>query len=117
MNLQAASFEYAETRKSYTEQMICEILMALEQNAVSMGMEYADCQNAMGGALSNDVKKNGNYHLQETTQVTVRQAFTCHHNDTSVKQVWQGRHGQFEVDFRGQAIHLVNTYKEVSVTS
>ena len=40
-----------------TEQMICEILMALEQNAVNMGMEYDDCQKAMGGDLSKAAKK------------------------------------------------------------
>lgn len=38
--------------------MICEILMALEQNAVNMGMEYDDCQKAMGGDLSKAAKKD-----------------------------------------------------------
>lgn len=33
--------------------------MALEQNAVNMGMEYDDCQKAMGGDLSRAAKKNG----------------------------------------------------------
>ena len=41
----------------YTERLICEILMALEQNAVNMGMEYDDCQKAMGGDLSKAAKK------------------------------------------------------------
>ena len=55
---ETGSFEYAEARKAYyTERLICEILMALEQNAVSMGMEYDDCQKAMGGDLSKAAKK------------------------------------------------------------
>ena len=55
---ETGAFEYAEARKAYyTEQMICEILMALEQNAVNMGMEYDDCQKAMGGDLSRAAKK------------------------------------------------------------
>ena len=55
---ETSAFEYAEARKAYyTEQMICEILMALEQNAVSMGMEYDDYQKAMGGDLSKAAKK------------------------------------------------------------
>ena len=55
---ETGAFEYAEARKAYyTEQMICEILMALEQNAVNMGMEYDDCQKAMGGDLSKAAKK------------------------------------------------------------
>ena len=41
--------------------MICEILMALEQNAVNMGMEYDDCQKAMGGDLSKAAKKEWYY--------------------------------------------------------
>ena len=56
--LETGAFEDAEARKAYyTEQMICEILMALEQNAVNMGMEYDDCQKAMGGDLSKAAKK------------------------------------------------------------
>ena len=56
---ETGAFEYAEARKAYyTEQMICEILMALEQNAVNMGMEYDDCQKAMGGDLSKAAKKD-----------------------------------------------------------
>lgn len=52
------SFEYAEARKAYyTERMICEILMALEQNTVNMGIEYDDCQKVMGGDLSKAAKK------------------------------------------------------------
>lgn len=39
------------------ERLICEILMALEQNTVSMDMEYDDCQKAMGGDLSKAAKK------------------------------------------------------------
>ena len=55
---ETGSFEYAEARKAYyTERLICEILMALEQNAVNMGMEYDDCQKAMGGDLSRAAKK------------------------------------------------------------
>ena len=55
---ETSAFEYAEARKAYyTEQMICEILMALEQNAVSMGMEYDDYQKAMGVDLSKAAKK------------------------------------------------------------
>ena len=42
---ETGSFEYAEARKAYyTERLICEILLTLEQNTVSMGMEYDDCQ-------------------------------------------------------------------------
>lgn len=37
--------------------MICEILMALEQNAVNMGMEYDDRQKVMGTELSKAAKK------------------------------------------------------------
>ena len=59
---ETGSFEYAEARKAYyTERLICEILMALEQNAVSMGMKYDDCQKAMGGDLSKAAKRNGIY--------------------------------------------------------
>lgn len=55
---ETGSFKYAEARKAYyTERLICEILMALEQNAVNMGMEYDDCQKAMGGDLSKAAKK------------------------------------------------------------
>ena len=55
---ETGAFEYAEARKAYyTERLICEILMALEQNAVNMGMEYDDCQKAMGGDLSKAAKK------------------------------------------------------------
>ena len=36
---ETSAFEYAEARKAYyTERLICEILMALEQNAVNMGV-------------------------------------------------------------------------------
>lgn len=56
---ETGAFEYAEARKAYyTERLICEILMALEQNAVNMGMEYDDCQKAMGGDLSKAAKKD-----------------------------------------------------------
>ena len=57
-DLETGAFEYAEARKAYhTEQMICEILMALEQNAVNMGMEYDDKQKVMGTELSKAAKK------------------------------------------------------------
>ncbi len=59
---ETGAFEYAEARKAYyTERLICEILMALEQNAVNMGMEYDDCQKAMGGDLSKAAKRTGIY--------------------------------------------------------
>ena len=46
------SFEYTEARKAYfTEQMICEILIALEQAAMSFDMEYDDRQKAMSTEL------------------------------------------------------------------
>ena len=52
------SFEYTEARKAYlTEQMICEILMALEQNAMSSDMEYDDRQKAMSTELSKAARK------------------------------------------------------------
>lgn len=50
--------EYTEARKHYcTEQMICEILMMLEQNIVSLDMEYDDKQKAMSTELSKAAKK------------------------------------------------------------
>ena len=52
------SFEYTEARKAYfTEQMICEILMALEQTAMSFDMEYDDRQKAMSTDLSKAARK------------------------------------------------------------
>ena len=52
------SFEYTEARKAYfTEQMICEILMALEQTAMSFDMEYDDRQKAMSTELSKAARK------------------------------------------------------------
>ncbi|WP_317394467.1 AAA family ATPase [Agathobaculum desmolans] len=52
------SFEYTEARKAYlTEQMICEILMALEQAAMSFDMEYDDRQKAMSTELSKAARK------------------------------------------------------------
>jgi hypothetical protein len=53
-----SSFEYDEARKTfYTEKMICEILMMLEQNIVSLDMEYDDKQKAMSTELSKAAKK------------------------------------------------------------
>ena len=52
------SFEYTEARKAYfTEQMICEILIALEQTAMSLDMEYDDRQKAMSTDLSKAARK------------------------------------------------------------
>ena len=52
------SFEYTEARKAYfTEQMICEILIALEQTAISLDMEYDDRQKAMSTDLSKAARK------------------------------------------------------------
>ena len=52
------SFEYTEARKAYfTEQMICEILMALEQTAMSFDMEYDDRKKAMSTDLSKAARK------------------------------------------------------------
>ena len=52
------SFEYTEARKAYfTEQMICEILIALEQAAMSFDMEYDDRQKAMSTDLSKAARK------------------------------------------------------------
>lgn len=54
------SFEYTEARKAYfTEQMICEILIALEQAAMSFDMEYDDRQKAMSTELSKAARKSG----------------------------------------------------------
>lgn len=50
--------EYTEDRKHYyTEQIICEILMMLEQNIVSLDMEYDDKSKAMSTELSKQAKK------------------------------------------------------------
>lgn len=47
-----------EARKAYfTEQMICEILIALEQAAMSFDMEYDDRQKAMSTELSKAARK------------------------------------------------------------
>jgi len=49
---------YTEARKAYfTEQMICEILIALEQTAMSLDMEYDDRQKAMSTDLSKAARK------------------------------------------------------------
>lgn len=49
---------HTEARKAYfTEQMICEILMALEQTAMSFDMEYDDRQKAMSTDLSKAARK------------------------------------------------------------
>ena len=53
-----SSFEYTEARREYyTEQMVCEILMMLEQNIISLDEEYSQQQAAMGGELSKAAKK------------------------------------------------------------
>ena len=53
-----SSFEFTQARKEwYTEQMICEILMMLEQNIISLDMEYDDTQKSMGTELSKTAKK------------------------------------------------------------
>ena len=53
-----SSFEFTQARKEwYTEQMICEILMILEQNIISLDMEYDDTQKSMGTELSKMAKK------------------------------------------------------------
>lgn len=50
--------EYTKARKHYcTEQMICEILMMLEQNIVSLDTEYDDKQKTMSTELSKAAKK------------------------------------------------------------
>jgi hypothetical protein len=50
--------EYTEARKHYlTEQMICEILMMLEQTIVALDMEYGDKAKAMSTELSKLAKK------------------------------------------------------------
>lgn len=54
------SFEYTEARKAYfTEQMICEILIALEQTAMSLDMEYDDRQKAMSTDCQRQPEKSG----------------------------------------------------------
>lgn len=51
-------FEYTEARKHYyTEQLICEILLMLEQNIVNMDMEYDDKAKTMSTELSKQAKK------------------------------------------------------------
>ena len=53
-----SSFAYTQARKEYyTGQMICEILMMLEQAAISLDMEYDDRQKAMSTDLSKAAKK------------------------------------------------------------
>lgn len=53
-----SGFEYGEDRKAYyTEQMVCEILMMLEQNVISLDEKYDGAQKAMGGELSKAAKK------------------------------------------------------------
>lgn len=53
-----SSFEFTQARKEwYTEQMICEILMMLEQNIISLDIEYDDTQKSMGTELSKMAKK------------------------------------------------------------
>jgi len=53
-----SSFEYTEARKEYyTEQLICEVLMMLEQNIISLDMDYDDQQKAMSTELSKAARK------------------------------------------------------------
>ena len=53
-----SSFAYTQARKEYyTGQMVCEILMMLEQAAISLDMEYDDRQKAMSTDLSKAAKK------------------------------------------------------------
>lgn len=54
-----SSFEYTQARKEwYTEQMICEILMMLEQNIISFDTDYGDTRKAMGTELSRAAKRD-----------------------------------------------------------
>lgn len=51
-------FEYTESRRHYyTEQLLCEILIMLEENIVNLDMEYDDRQKAMGTELSKAARK------------------------------------------------------------
>lgn len=51
-------FEFNEARKAYyTEQMVCEILMMLEQNVSDIDSEYEDRNKAMGTELSKRARK------------------------------------------------------------
>lgn len=51
-------FEYTEAKKHYyTEQLICEILLMLEQNIVNLDMEYDDKAKPMSTELSKQAKK------------------------------------------------------------
>lgn len=53
-----SSFEFTQARKEwYTEQMICEILMMMEQNIISLDTECDDTQKSMGTELSKTAKK------------------------------------------------------------
>ena len=51
-------FEYSEAQKAYrTEEMVCEILMLLEQSIIALDDEYEDRQAAMSTDLSKPSKK------------------------------------------------------------
>ena len=51
-------FEYTESKRHYyTEQLLCEILIMLEENIVNLDMEYDDRQKAMGTELSKAARK------------------------------------------------------------
>lgn len=53
-----AGFAYSEAKKAYhTEQMICEILMLLEQSVMALDEEYESRQTAMNTDLSKAAKK------------------------------------------------------------
>lgn len=53
-----SGFEYSQDRKHYyTEQLLCEILLMLEQNIVSLDMEYDDKAKTMSTELSKQAKK------------------------------------------------------------
>ena len=55
---ETSHFEFTEARKQYyTEQMIYEILMMLEQNVTALNMDYDDHNNAMGTELSKLARK------------------------------------------------------------
>lgn len=51
-------FAYSEAQKAYrTEEMVCEILMLLEQSIMSLDDEYEDRQAVMSTDLSKAAKK------------------------------------------------------------
>ncbi len=53
-----SGFEYTEAQKAYrTEEMVCEILLLLEQSVMALDEEYEDRQTAMNTDLSKAAKK------------------------------------------------------------